>query len=167
MCLPEFKYHPNAYKINIFTPEQGICSVCNKLRELKYNCSFYSIEEPDYICPWCIADGSAAQKYNGQFNDYLGIQDLPDDKLEEILLRTPGYVGWQQEVWLAHCNEPCAFIDYVGSEEIEPYFDEIKDDIECYPEDLIKSSLSKNGSLVGYLFECVKCGKKRLHIDSD
>lgn len=171
MCLPKFKYHPNAYKLElgIFTNEQGVCSVCNQPRTLKYEGPIYSIEEPDYICPWCIADGLAAAKYDGQFSDDLGVEEVPEDKLEEIIYRTPGYVSWQQEVWLTHCNEPCAFIDYVGIEEIEPYFDELIDDIENlgYPVKVVKTALSKDGSLKGYLFECVNCGKKRIHIDCD
>ena len=30
----------------------------------------------------------------------------PDEMLDELVKRTIGYRGWQQEVWLAHCNEP-------------------------------------------------------------
>ncbi len=41
---------------------------------MEYNSSFYSIEEPKYICPWCIADGSAAEKYDGKFNDSYSIK---------------------------------------------------------------------------------------------
>jgi uncharacterized protein len=167
MCLPTFKYHPNAYQLDIFVNEEGICSVCNQKRTIKYNLVPYCVEDPDYICPWCIADGSAAEKYQGQFNDNYGIEDVPPEMLDEIVLKTPSYSSWQQEVWLSHCNEPCAFIGYVGAKEIEPYFDEILDDIQDYPEELIKSSLSKDGALVGYLFECVQCAKRRLHVDCD
>lgn len=164
MCLPTFKYHPNAYQLDIFSQKDGICSVCHKIRSIKYDLPLYSQEEPEYICPWCIADGSAAKKYHGQFNDDNSIDELPPEKLDELILKTPSYSSWQQEVWLTHCNEPCAFIGYVGFAEIIPYFDEIKNDID-YPEELLRTSLSKDGSLTGYLFECVQCGKKRLHID--
>ena len=33
--------------------------------------------------------------------------------------------------------------------------------------DFIKQNLSKNGSLVGYLFQCLTCQKHRLHVDFD
>src|SRR4051812_13763397 len=127
MELPKFKYSPNAYRIDVFKDEEGTCSICNQHRTIKYDSSFYSVEEPEYICPWCIVDGSAAKKYDGGFNDAAGIErplsyesDAVlkasfDEKLAEVATRTPSYVSWQQEVWLSHCNEPCAFIDYADS----------------------------------------------------
>lgn len=180
MKLPTFKYSPNAYNINVFQNIEGICSICNEERQIKYTNSFYSINEPEYICPWCIANGKAAEKYDGEFNDYCGIESIlpnlddanktiPKDLLLEVTNRTPSYVSWQQEVWLTHCNEPCAFISYADTNTIEPLMEELNGDIESsgYDPDFIKRNLSKDGSLVGYLFQCVKCKKHRLHIDSD
>lgn len=181
MELPEFKYSPNAYKIDVFEKEEGECSVCSQQRSLKYTGSFYSVDEPDYICPWCIADGSAAKKYEGEFNDSVGVETPVDyersdevkasfeNKVTEIAERTPSYVSWQQEVWLTHCNEPCAFIDYVDSKVIQPILHELEDDIENtgYDRKLIIEHLSSQGSLVGYLFKCLHCGTHRLHVDSD
>lgn len=69
----------------------------------------------------------------GEFNDYCGIEGVSPDlsiqnevnilknNLLEICERTPSYISWQQEVWLTHCNEPCAFIGYANSEIIKPY----------------------------------------------
>ena len=181
MELPKFKYSPNAYNIDIFKEEEGACSICNQNREIKYDSSFYSVEEPEYICPWCIADGGAANKYSGEFNDSAGIetplgyasddvlQATFDKKILEVTQRTPSYVSWQQEVWLTHCNEPCAFIDYADSEMIRPLLHELEADIENigYEKDLITKHLSKEGSLVGYLFRCLHCGTHRLHVDSN
>lgn len=181
MELPKFKYSPNAYKIDIFKSVEGICSVCDEKRNLKYESSFYSIDDPEYICPWCIADGSTSKKYDGEFNDYCGIEgispDPSDEKnntiskehLLEVTTKTPSYNSWQQEVWLTHCNEPCAFIGYADSKMIEPYIDEVIDDIEesGYDLELIKNHLSKDSHLVGYLFQCVQCNQHRLHIDCD
>lgn len=180
MELPKFKYSQNAYNIDVFQNIEGICSTCNEERQIKYTSSFYSINEPDYICPWCIANGKAAEKYDGEFNDYYGIENvssnssnseaiIPKDLLLEITNKTPSYISWQQEVWLTHCNEPCAFIGYADIKIIEPLLEELSSDIENsgYGLDFIKSSLSKDGSLVGYLFQCVNCKKHRLHVDSD
>jgi len=36
MELPNFKYSPNAFNLDIFEKEDGICSVCNEKRQLKY-----------------------------------------------------------------------------------------------------------------------------------
>lgn len=136
MDYPQFKYHPNAYDLDIFIKEEGICEVCGEQSELKYDCSFYSVDEPDYICPFCIANGKASKKFDGEFNDYLGIETVspylidkpsPIDPvlLEEVACRTPSYVSWQQEVWKVHCNEPCAFIGYAEVATITPLLDEL------------------------------------------
>jgi|SRR5690606_5473067 len=178
MELPKFKYSPNAYSIDVFENDEDICSICNEERNIRYTGSFYSIDEPDYICPWCIADGSAAKMYDGEFNDYCGIEGVspspkdPKPKISKELLleitkKTPSYKSWQQERWMTHCNEPCAFIGYADTETIEPLLEELKDDIENnrYGADFIKSNLSKDGSLVGYLFQCLHCNQHRLHVD--
>ncbi len=83
--------------------------------------------------------------------------------------RTPSYTSWQQEVWLTHCNEPCAFIGYADTKTIEPLMAEINEDIENngYEPEFIKNNLTKDGSLVGYLFQCVNCKQHRLHVDCD
>jgi hypothetical protein len=178
MKLPIFKYSPNAYDLDLFENIEGVCSVCNEKRQLKYTSSFYSVEEPEYICPWCIANGKASEKYNGDFNDYYGIEGVssnPNDadstiskeQLFEITSKTPSYTSWQQEVWLTHCNEPCKFIGYADTKTIEPIIDQVNDDIENngYETEFIKKHLSKHASLVGYLFQCVNCEKHRLHVD--
>lgn len=76
MDYPTFKYHPNAYELDIFAKETGICDIFGQKSKLKYNCSFYSTQDIDYICPFCIANGEASKKSNGQFNDYLGIESV-------------------------------------------------------------------------------------------
>jgi len=178
MELPKFRYSPNAYKLNLFKEVEGICSICGQPRKLKYISSFYSIEKPDYICPWCIANGEAAKKYDGSFNDYCGIEGvspdpndppstIPMELLLEITNRTPSYPSWQQEVWLSHCNEPCAFIGFVDTKAIESHLEELKEDIQInleYNPEII-NHLTTDRDLVGCLFRCLKCGKYRLHID--
>ncbi len=82
MKLPEFKYSPNAYKLDLFVEAEGVCSVCNEKRTLRYNSSFYSVDNPEYICPWCIANGKAAEKYDGEFNDYCGIEGVSPEPNE-------------------------------------------------------------------------------------
>ena len=179
MDYPQFKYHPNAYSLDIFVQEDGVCSICHKQRDLKYDCSFYSVDEPDYICPWCIVNGAAAEKYKGDFNDYCSIESVSPDPndppssideklLDEICSRTPSYVSWQQQVWLVHCNEPCKFIHYATSELLEPILPEVLEDIENsgMPLEWVQHHLTAESDFSGYLFQCVHCGKHRLHLDS-
>ncbi len=92
--------------------------------------------------------------------------------INELVTRTPGYRGWQQELWLAHCNEPCAFIGYVGWDEIKDRLDEfvsLENDIAEYgfSIDELSRYLRNNGDCQGYLFQCLHCGKLRLCFDSN
>lgn len=87
---------------------------------------------------------------------------------DEIAFRTPSYASWQQQIWLIHCDEPCKFIGYADYKMLAPYFDEIIEDIknEGYSSDFALRYISKDGDAVGCLFQCVKCGKHRLHVDA-
>lgn len=126
------------------------------------------------ICPWCIADGSAAKKYDGEFQDSASCEEVETvESLHELVFRTPGYSGWQQEVWLSHCGDFCSFVGYVGWKEIKEIADELKDDIDKIKSETgmtqeeFERSLVKEGSHQGYLFRCIKCGKHRLTSDFD
>ena len=71
--------------------------------------------------PLCVAAaGEAARKYDGSFQDDFSVDDGVDDseKLDELIHRTPGYSGWQQEYWRAHCGDYCAYLGPVGSREL-------------------------------------------------
>lgn len=54
-------------------------------------------------------------KFDGEFQDVANVDSVSDSqKLDELIHRTPGYCGWQQEYWIAHCDDYCAFVGYVG-----------------------------------------------------
>ena len=67
--LPTFKYNPNAERLGILKKEKTTCPVCGQDRNYVYQGPFYCIDEVEGICPWCIKDGSAAKKYDGEFQD--------------------------------------------------------------------------------------------------
>ena len=172
--IPIFRFHSDPIKSGVIKKENTICPVCKKQRSYKYIGPFYSAEDVEGICPWCIADGTAAKKYDGEFQDGASIEAKIDKNLlEELIFKTPGYVGWQQEQWLVHCNAPCVFIEYVGWKEIEHLEKELNEDIinQFTQYGLTKEEFSKRlingGSLQGYLFRCVKCGQLRLTTDCD
>lgn len=54
MDYPTFTYHPNAYDLNIFIQELGICEVCGKQRDLKYTCSFYAVTSPSIFVHFAL-----------------------------------------------------------------------------------------------------------------
>ena len=79
---------------------------------------FYSIHEVEGICPWCIANGQAAEKYNLTFIDEDGI-DKVDDKLivEELTKRTPGFFFPQEDNLPSHCGDYCVLLG--GANEVD------------------------------------------------
>lgn len=172
--LPVFKYNPNAYSIGIIKKGNTLCPVCNKTRSHYYDGPFYAIEEVEEICPWCIKDGSAANKYEGKFHDSASIEAVDSLKaLEELTTMTPGYSGLQQEMWLTHCGDFCALKAYAGWNEIKYIKDELANDLDQIKDDynLTQEALEKylvnNGHIQGYLFQCLHCDKHRLTVDTD
>ena len=173
--LPKFKYHPNCFENGTFTkadPKRPmICECCGKQTEYYYN-TMYSAKGVNCLCPECIASGAAAKKFDGDF-----IQDAEpitngEEKTEELFKRTPGLISWQGENWLAHCDDYCAFIDYVGAKELEEMgiAEEVFADYaamgECDLDD-VQSCMMKDGDMTGYLFRCLHCGKYRLWVDAN
>lgn len=80
----------------------------------------YCRSSPESVCPWCIADGSAAEKFDGVFTDGypLSREGIPEPIIEEVTKRTPGYNSWQEDEWLACCNDACEFHGDVGTDEM-------------------------------------------------
>lgn len=170
MKIPYFKYHPDPLKTEVFVKRSAVCPCCGKETSVVYEGPFYSEEEVENLCPDCIASGAAAEKYDGSFQDSESVDEVSDpSKLDELVCRTPGYCGWQQEYWRAHCDDYCAFVGYVGYEDLKKLgvLEEILEDpgLDLW----VRENLTAlgNGALQGYLFRCLRCGKHLLHVDCD
>ena len=90
---------------------------------------FSSEEVGDEICPWCIADGSAAAQLEAGFTDIgWGVPATTSlaRAVREIGERTPGFVGWQQEHWLYHCADGAAFLGRAGYPELHAHPDVVE-----------------------------------------
>ena len=173
--LPNFKYHPNPLETGSFLKgEPHKCDCCGKETEIWYESPFYSVEDVDCLCPECIASGAAAEKFDGEFQDCASTGKVSDRaKLDELCQRTPGYHGWQQEYWYAHCDDFCAFIGYVGWDDLVRMGLD-KEIAETYDQEIcgfdfadIQSYMLRDGGLTGYLFRCLHCGKHFLYADCD
>ena len=131
-----------------------------------------AVEDIAYLCPECIANGEAARKYDGSFQDDFSVDDGVDDpeKLDELIHRTPGYSGWQQEYWRAHCGDYCAYLGHVGARELRALgvLEEVLDDPMWDDEqkEMIRESVN-GGHLQCYLFQCLHCGKHLVWMDFD
>lgn len=167
-----FKYHPNPLKTGMFKNDKTVlCGCCGKQTDVYYIGPFYSVEDVENFCPECIKSGAAAEKYDGEFQDSYSTDEVSDaEKLDELICRTPGYCGWQQEYWLAHCDDYCAFLGYYTWKDLEK--EGLTEEIEeTYREDVCgvdfefaKEHLQCDS---GYLFQCLHCKKYFIYIDFD
>lgn len=172
--IPTFKYHPNPLNTGAFEiSEEGvICDCCGKVTHIYYEAPFYAVDDIDYLCPACIASGKAAEKFDGSFQDDYSVDDGVKDaeKLDELIHRTPGYCGWQQEYWRAHCRDFCAYLGRVGAMELQALdvMEEVLDDPMWDDEqkEMIENSVN-GGHLQCYLFQCLNCGKHLVWMDFD
>src|SRR5215472_16350388 len=126
--VPTFRYHPDPLGTGFVKPSSTACVVCGRERGFIYTRPVYAIDElRSEICPWCIADGSAAERFDAQFTDAsCKPADVPMPVLDEITQRTPGFSGWQQEHWLYHCADATAFLGAVGATELTNYPDALE-----------------------------------------
>lgn len=167
MVTPVFRYHPDPIATGSLATSSDECERCGRARELLYQGPVYAVDEIEFICPWCIADGSAAQEFDAEFTTVdAAPSDIPEAVLDEILHRTPGFAGWQQERWLFHCSDAAAFLGRVGYSEIanQPSVLESLAHDGWTPEHL--QCMSADGDLTGYLFGCLHCGAHVAYADA-
>jgi uncharacterized protein CbrC (UPF0167 family) len=175
--LPDFVYHPDPEATGFVVESHGRCRACGLERGYIYTGPVYAVDDlTNSLCPWCIADGTAASKLDAEFTDVgFGVpEDVPPSATEEIARRTPGFSGWQQEHWLYHCGDGAAFLGVVGRKELEPYPD-ARDCLRCEREDFgwspqqvedYLAALDKDDQPTAYLFRCRHCGTHLAYSDS-
>ena len=176
VAFPEFPYHPDPRSTGFVVPSDARCLACDAVRGYIYNGPVFAVERLDEVfCPWCIADGTAAEKFDAEFTD-VGMdvpEDVPVEVTEEIARRTPGFSGWQQERWLYHCGDGAAFLGLAGLRELEPYPDAVEvlrhehDEDDWRPEEVAEylAALDKDDQPSAYLFRCRHCGQHLAYSD--
>jgi uncharacterized protein CbrC (UPF0167 family) len=175
--LPSFRYHPDPVATGAFERLSGGCRVCGQARGWLYVLGAYGPESlRDAVCPWCIADGSAAERCSVRFN-VIGAPPpgVSAAVVEDVERRTPGFSGWQQERWLFHCDDAAAFLGAAGWEELEAHPDAeatVRADVAGWglePDDIdaLVGSLDVDGSATAYLFRCLHCGAHLAYADVD
>lgn len=109
--LPRFKYHPDPLATGAVEPSDATCECCGKAPGYIYTASVYAVEEVESVCPWCIADGGVARKFDAHLSDDHPLRSagLPAEVVEEVTRRTPGYISWQQDDWMVCCDDACEF----------------------------------------------------------
>ncbi len=177
-ALPTFHYHPDPVATGSIERSDDECLACGRSRGFRYVGPVYAGEQLDVrICPWCIADGSAAAKFDADFTDVgWGVPaDVPASVTDEIEHRTPGFHSWQQDHWLYHCGDGCVFLGEVGRSELEEYpeaLEALQQEAESFgwhDQQITEylASLTKGGSPTAYLFGCLVCGTHLAYSDFD
>jgi uncharacterized protein len=135
-----------------------------------YTGAIYTNHNLDRVCPWCIADGTAHEKFDAQFTDAAAIGDygawerVSDEIVSEIAFRTPGFSGWQQERWFTHCADAAEHLGPMGGLELEQSGPEaiaaIKRESELDDADWewFFQAMDRNHGPTAYLFRCRHCG---------
>ena len=131
--LPAFRYHPDPLASGSIRESTETCACCNRATGWIYTATFYTAQEVSgRFCPWCIADGSAAQQFTGEFMDSYGLDGVSEEILHEVTRRTPGFHAWQDPHWLVHCQDAAAFIGEVGYSELAAHpeaLDQLRQDL--------------------------------------
>jgi uncharacterized protein len=177
MTLPIFKYHPDPVASGSVVQSDTSCDCCGKARGYIYTTPIYAEEDtPNGICPWCIAEGKAHKKLDATFVDseaFMG--DAPEDAIEEITERTPGYSAWQGEQWPVCCEDATAFIEPLGITEIRARYRELEGMVLSHiiyemgisggAATRLLGELDREKGPTAYLFRCLTCESYRVHID--
>ncbi|MGE7957109.1 CbrC family protein [Pseudomonas sp. NPDC089530] len=173
--LPFFRYHPDPLATRSIEASTTSCVCCGQARGYIYTASTYTRQDlpDDSLCPWCIADGSAAKRYELSFSDDYPLlhHGIDEAIIAEVCERTPGYASWQQERWLSCCDDACAFHGDASRDEIEKVgADGLAERFADFGwsrgnwQNLI-DGYEPGGNPAIYRFDCLHC--KRTHYDLD
>jgi uncharacterized protein len=168
--LPNFTYHPNPVETGSIKESDTICQVCEQQRGMIYTGPVYSEEVlNEAVCPWCIADGKAHEKFGAEFVNAAGVggyrdwEQVPDAIIEGVAYRTPGFSGWQQERWFTHCGDAAEFLGCAGKKELQAFgADAIcaiqrESGLEGADWSTYYGALDKNIGPTAYIFRCRHC----------
>ncbi|WP_281932193.1 CbrC family protein [Roseibium album] len=115
--LPIFEYFPDPIGNGCIVEKKSRCACCEQGRAFMYVGPIYCVDDVSEVCPWCISDGSAAAKWSASFNDIYDVpKGVPQDVVETIDSRTPGYSTWQGNTWLFSATDALVFVgEVIGS----------------------------------------------------
>ncbi|MBE2214404.1 MAG: CbrC family protein [Opitutaceae bacterium] len=118
--LPAFRFHPDPIRSGSVANSPARCRRCRRAPGFIYTGPVYAERDlANQLCPWCIADGSAYQKFGATFVDTEAFSDeVPAELVDEVVQRTPGFATWQAERWLSAEGVPAEFVEPAGIQDI-------------------------------------------------
>ena len=177
MNLPAFRYHPDPLGSGSIVESQEKCRCCNQKRGYICEAPVYAEEDLDgKLCPWCIADGAAFEKFDALFVDSEAFADgIPEAAMDEISQRTPGFSSWQTEQWPACCDDATAFLAPAGIKEVRENYRDVESGLLSHIIYEMKisggaatrmlQSLNRDSGPTAYLFRCLHCEQYHFYID--
>ncbi len=172
-ALPTFPYFRDPVGEGVLKPGDGVCAACGRARGWVY------LDYGRFLCPWCIADGTAAAKFDCSFNDasYFGapvgtVPRLPLGDEREVEQRTPGFNTWQGNHWVQCCGRACVYLGEASAEDLAGRWAAAVPSITEYvpgwseedKAELIRT-ITKGRGPCAYAFECRVCGGLRGYWD--
>jgi hypothetical protein len=130
----------------------------------------------DRLCPWCIADGSAFDRYGATFVDSEAFDaDASEAIVSVIMERTPGFNSWNNERWPSCCGEPAAYAGPIGYEELRASWPRLEGllmsqivyDLGISGSGAVRllESLRRDASPTAFAFRCLHCEATPAYID--
>lgn len=174
--LPVFRYHndPLASGSVVVSPKK--CKCCKRSRGYVYTGPVYAEKDlEEALCPWCIADGSAAEKFGATFVDSEAFAEgAAETAMTEIMERTPGFNAWQSEQWPSCCGEPAMFIMPAGIAEIRAKFYQLEGSLMMHivhemgisggAARQMLESFRRDQSPTVFVFKCRHCDTQPFHV---
>jgi uncharacterized protein CbrC (UPF0167 family) len=176
--LPEFPYHPDPLATGAVapSPDDTPCACCTRVRGYVYTGPVYAAADlTGRLCPWCIADGGAADRFDAHFTSGTALgDDVPQEIFTAVDRRTPGFQAWQEPAWFFHCGDGAAFLGAAGAADLAPYPAALQ--VLCretaswgLPPDQAErhlAALDRDGSPTAYLFRCRVCAAYLAYSDA-
>jgi uncharacterized protein CbrC (UPF0167 family) len=98
--LPAFGYHPDPIATESVLASDSVCVCCGQARGFVYVEPVYATQKcQDSLCPWCIAEGSANNKFDASFTDESGIGGYPATLASDGHRVLPASVPLSASVW--------------------------------------------------------------------
>ena len=159
--LPTFRYHSDPMKSGVFIESKKTCPICACVTGIEYVGPVYSFEDVEGICPWCIKNGLAAEKYDLTFVDEDEIELVEDTHLtEELIKRTPGCFFPQDDCWPSKNGD---YYSYLGGVDLvrknidilQPQLNVIVTHLQISNDELTKALNSEHSPLWFLVFQCL------------
>lgn len=173
--LSTFRYYRDPLGDATIEESAARCAACDRARGFIVTSPLYGATVPDeaQVCPWCVADGTAAGRFDARLNEVAPGASL--EATTTVERRTPGFPTWQDLDWPTHCRDVGVYLGQPSGDELRQNreaHDALLAEVARYEwgrdEDYMRDFIDGlGGSQVLYLFECPNCGKQLIRWDLD